>query len=378
MSQSALPTDFAPAERACEDKVRLQSAMLGDSDVLAELLDASPEVFLILNKRRQIVFGNQALLDFLGEPSLNCVLGRRPGEALGCIHSARTEGGCGTTIFCRTCGAVKAILSGIRGLRDTQECRVTRTGVREPLDLRVWATPFVLDKERFTIFVVADIGHEKRRRALERVFFHDILNTASGLTSLGELVNEAKPEEAREYGRMMADIGEILVQEINAQRDLASAEHNELEVHTERVESLAFLHELLRVYAGNRVSEGRHIGIDPSAEEVTFSSDRTLLRRVVGNMLKNAFEAVRSGETVALNCRRDGDGVEFSVHNPGHMAPDAQLQVFQRSFSTKGPGRGLGTYSMKLLSERYLGGTVSFTSTAEEGTTFRARFPLSL
>jgi len=42
------------------------------------------------------------------------------------------------------------------------------------------------------------------------------------------------------------------------------------------------------------------------------------------------------------------------------------MQVFNRSFSIKGGDRGLGTYSIKLLSERYLNGEVGFTS--EEGT----------
>jgi sensor histidine kinase regulating citrate/malate metabolism len=52
--------------------------------------------------------------------------------------------------------------------------------------------------------------------------------------------------------------------------------------------------------------------------------------------------------------------------------------MFQRSFSTKGSDRGLGTYSMKLLGERYLHGEVEFTTSQEEGTTFRLILPLEL
>jgi len=52
-----------------------------------------------------------------------------------------------------------------------------------------------------------------------------------------------------------------------------------------------------------------------------------------------------------------------------------QLQIFRRSFSTKGIDRGMGTYSMKLLTE-YLQGEVSFTSSEENGTLFVARYPL--
>jgi signal transduction histidine kinase len=50
--------------------------------------------------------------------------------------------------------------------------------------------------------------------------------------------------------------------------------------------------------------------------------------------------------------------------------------VFQRSFSTKGTGRGLGTYSIKLLTERYLGGRVWFESAEGHGTTFHAEFDI--
>jgi signal transduction histidine kinase len=58
------------------------------------------------------------------------------------------------------------------------------------------------------------------------------------------------------------------------------------------------------------------------------------------------------------------------------MAEEVQLQIFQRSFSTKASsGRGIGTHSMKLLGERYLGGRVEFTSRDGEGTTFRITLP---
>ncbi len=108
-----------------------------------------------------------------------------------------------------------------------------------------------------------------------------------------------------------------------------------------------------------------------------MTSDRTLLARVLCNLIKNALEACRAGQTVTVGCARPGDAIEFWVHNPGVMPREVQLQVFQRSFSTKGAGRGLGTYSIKLLTERYLHGRVSFTSTADQGTTFKVHYPLA-
>lgn len=57
------------------------------------------------------------------------------------------------------------------------------------------------------------------------------------------------------------------------------------------------------------------------------------------------------------------------------MLHEVQAQVFQRSFSTKGNDRGLGTYSMKLFGENYLKGKVYFQSDADKGTTFFLALP---
>ena len=126
------------------------------------------------------------------------------------------------------------------------------------------------------------------------------------------------------------------------------------------------------------MADGRHLRLDPDAHEVTFTNDKVLLGRVLGNLLKNGLEASVPGQTVTTGCRTTADEIEFWVHNPACMPRNVQLQIFQRSFSTKGAGRGLGTYSIKLLTEKYLQGAASFVSLPDEGTTFFVRYPLHL
>jgi signal transduction histidine kinase len=100
-----------------------------------------------------------------------------------------------------------------------------------------------------------------------------------------------------------------------------------------------------------------------------------LVARILGNLVKNALEASPAGAEVTVRGEARGGHPEFTVHNPGAMPAEVQHQLFQRSFSTKGRDRGLGTYSVKLLAERYLGGRVSFESTPDRGTTFRVELP---
>jgi sensor histidine kinase regulating citrate/malate metabolism len=87
------------------------------------------------------------------------------------------------------------------------------------------------------------------------------------------------------------------------------------------------------------------------------------------------LEATKAGGTVSLGAEVNAADCTFWCQNDGAIPREVALQIFQRSFSTKGRGRGIGTYSIKLLGERYLGGQVSFTSMPETGTRFQIRLP---
>ena len=374
-----LPTQFAPAERASPQALQRQAGLVAQSSFFREYLDALPDILMVLNRERQVVFSNQRLLDYLGLKEASLAIGLRPGEALACVHAADGYGGCGATEFCSTCGAMRAILASQENRADVQECRITQTG-GEALDLRVWAKPVTLDGELFTIFTVLDIRDEKRRRALERIFFHDLLNTAANLQGYSELLKEAEAaEEQTLFSETVHELSVELIEEIQAQRDLLAAENHELAIRPETIDAVELLQGLARHFGSRPLTlEGDTANVVVEAQAASLVSDRVLLRRVLGNMLKNALEASAPGATVTLASRVEDGRVVFSVHNPGCMPAAVRLQVFQRSYSTKGVGRGLGTYSMKLLSERYLKGTVTFSSSAEAGTTFEASFPLNL
>lgn len=376
-------TQFAPAERAPSEVVHRQHNYFRHNQMMNAISDAVPNGLTILNQQRQIVYANRTMLNMLHEPPRQSPIGLRPGEALNCAHAYETGGGCGTTEFCATCGAVRSILQAQQGHRDEQECRIlyNRNGAVDALDLRVWSTPFDYDGERFTLFAVTDISDEKRRQILERLFFHDIANTAGAIQGLVQLIDMHKNlVELTEMGigDLLAQASHQLVDEIVAQRELIAAENGELEPHYTLVSALDILEECISLYRKHGVAEDRSLQIAPQATAVMLETDPALLRRVLGNLLKNALEASAMGDTVTAGCDQIGQFVRFWVHNPTFMPRQVQLQIFQRSFSTKGNGRGLGTYSIKLLSERYLNGQVSFTSSRDKGTVFVAIYPLQV
>jgi len=142
-----METRFAPAERAPDERILDLHRRLSDIPLLGEILGSVPDVLVFLNEHRQIVFANHAAFRFLGmEPTLD-LLGNRPGEAFHCVHAQETAGGCGTTEFCQTCGAVQAILAAQRGNADVKECRIVIQDSCDALDLKISTVPFEHDGE---------------------------------------------------------------------------------------------------------------------------------------------------------------------------------------------------------------------------------------
>ena len=368
-------TRFAPAEKADPESVRRQARTVIDTTLLRELFDAVSEEILILNRERQIVFVNSGFSDALGMKDPAPLMGLRPGEALHCVHAVEEHAGCGTSEFCEACGAVNAILQSQKGETAVRECRIRQEPRGEALDLRIRASPLNLHGEPLTVVAIQDISHEKRRRALEQIFFHDVLNTVQSIGLNTDLMEVSSPEETDRL-RAIVNLGlKRLITEIQAQRALMSAEAGELRLSVSRLDAPALLKETAEAYGQAEIARGRRIRTALPAEGLFFYSDKAIVLRILENLTKNALEAAPPGGTVTLGCALEKGGVGFWVHNSGAIPRDVRLQIFQRSFSTKGPGRGLGTYGVKFLTEKFLGGKAAFSSSKADGTTFTVWLP---
>jgi len=370
------PSAFAPAARKEEPQIHAESEALKSDLKRCSILNMLPELIVILNAERQIIFANQAVIRFLHQEDDAAILGRRPGEVLDCVHAHNDSGGCGTSEYCRFCGAVNAILHTQQFHGNAcEECRII-TSADKGFNLRIWTSVFVKGGSEYTLAVLRDIGDEVYRNSLERMFFHDLTNIASGMYGLLALIGD-DPDAFRDNRRLLLDLTEELLEEINSQRDILAAERGTIGVAPCLVGTFEVMHFVVEMFAHHQDTVGKRIVLDENSEEIELTTDPRLLKRVLVNMTKNALEASAPGESVRLKASGAGDKVVFEVYNAGVIDSDVQMQIFKRAFSTKGCGRGLGTYSMKLLGEKYLGGRVYFSSSAGQGTSFFLELPRS-
>ncbi|MFO7937752.1 MAG: PAS domain-containing sensor histidine kinase [Kiritimatiellia bacterium] len=372
-------TEFAPAKRLCPHEIMRQVKLIARTPLVCKHLDIIPDIVLILNEHRQIVFANSVAKQFMHSSEENRIYGLRPGEFFRCIHAKDSDHGCGTTAYCRNCGAVKAILAGISDEKSVEECHITPADKNTALDYRVTAAPYFFADERFVFFVMKDISHEKRREVLERIFFHDVNNTLNALFSSVQLMQKHAPDSENRLNKGIFASVHMLINEIGAQQSLLYAEDGNLMLNPKTMSSLNFLDEVLSLYSHYDCAQDRTIMMASSSEDIKFTSDKNQLSRVLGNMLKNALEAADKHETITIGCGLTrNETLRFWVHNYQYIDDSVRSRIFKRSFSTKGCGRGVGTYSMKLLGENYLKGSVSFTSAPDDGTVFSIEIPLTL
>jgi hypothetical protein len=367
-------THFAPAIRSSKEQIFREFDLIGSQKFFTEMFGALTGIGAVLDENRQIVYANNDFLSLLGIDTLEPILGKRPGEVISCVHAMEEPKGCGTSLACAYCGAVNAILESHKsGKKVMKETRITRDfgGKTQSWDLNIISTPIQLSGSSFYILVLQDISHEKRRSALERIFFHDLLNTASGLNGLLTILKEgADAEEARELINLSEEASRDILDEIIMHRQIRAAEIGDLQIKIEKVNSLGMISSAVGKIGSHEVGKNKSVVISDKATSIDFETDKNLFQRVIINLLKNALEATASKNSVSTGVESKGDKIRFWVKNESVISKDVQMQLFQRSFSTKGTGRGIGTYSIKLLTENYLKGKVSFVSNEKEGTIF--------
>jgi K+-sensing histidine kinase KdpD len=373
-----METYHASPDRSATEDILQSNNFIQNQPNITGLLDALPNFVMILDQNRQVVYINKSLHTFL-KVTDGSYLGKRPGELINCRYSSEMKWGCGTSKNCRFCGAVNSILESQNSDKTvTKDCRIisSKGDVWTNYEFSVSSTDLKIEDKHFTLFNLIDISDKKRRLALERVFFHDLINSAGSLNGILDLLTQNELDN--KYKNLLSiatSVSHELVDEIISQRQILDAENNELKVNFQPCNSLKILNQITSRMSHHAISKDKVITLDKGSVDVDFICDPKILARILINMAKNALEAVMASEEVILKVERNGNKIIFSSTNPGYIPEDIQLQIFHRTFSTKGENRGLGTYSMKMHTEKYLNGKIYFNTSLEKGTTFYCELP---
>lgn len=368
-------TKFAPADRKSANEIEDSYKIIEEEKYFKELFNSISAIAVVLNEDRQIIYVNKDFLEMYGIDSIEIILGKRTGETVSCIHAEEEDGGCGTSESCRYCGAIQAILESQKTKKKVKkEARITSiiNNATVNFDLMITAAPLIYKNYYFTILTFQDISNEKRKINLEKIFFHDIINSASSVNGVLKLL---KKMPDKNEGATLIDLSERassdMIDDINSFRQLTMAEHGDLHVYFSEINSIEIIKEsITRI---NYIAEANNkiVSMDEKSININIITDKSLLSRILINMLKNALEATVEGDFIKTGAMKIDDAhTRFWVKNNSIIEKEVQFQIFQRSYSTKAVNRGLGTYSIKLLGEKYLKGKTGFESNEKARTVF--------
>jgi signal transduction histidine kinase len=378
-----ITTFFDSPERLPNEDILKEILCFKQNSLLHQMLEGFQELAVVINKNRQIVAFNSKALQAFGTEDYFSIIGKRVGEAINCIHSQDTDSGCGTSYFCRDCGAARAMKKTIeKEIIAEEECRisVSAEGAIVSLDFHVHTQALQLEENTYTLFTVRDISSNKRRETLERIFFHDVLNTVQAIKGLTEILPDLIDEKDKsEITCAIISSAKHLMHEIKSQSALTSAENGQLEADYIDTSVKRILEGVADLYENNPIYNDKKLSFSYKDSSIELTTDISLSIRSIGNLIKNALEASSKNEEVKVYFELFENEVAFRIYNYKVIPENVQRQLFQRSFSTKqSKGHGIGLYSVKLLVHQYLKGRVDFVSNETDRTVFSIYLPRNL
>ncbi|MEO0248656.1 MAG: HAMP domain-containing sensor histidine kinase [candidate division WOR-3 bacterium] len=226
---------------------------------------------------------------------------------------------------------------------------------------RDWRRRDELGRERY----LAGIG----RAAAEII--HDLKSPLVAIAGFAMRIKEGKGD-ATQAAQMIVETAQGM--EKTAVGLLGFARPVELELKEEAVADI-----LRRVYDVCQ-EKARHaevtLNIDMPGEQVMVSLDGLQMQRALTNLVDNAIDASRKGQSVNVRILVEGEHIAIRVRDHGSgMDADTLHNLFVPFYSTKSKGTGLGLATAKKIIDQHQG-TIHVESRPGTGTEITVRLPL--
>jgi signal transduction histidine kinase len=221
---------------------------------------------------------------------------------------------------------------------------------------------------------------ERLRQELASLVVHDLKSPLSAVKANLEFLRQ-------ELSQNDADVLEAAVDALSASQridallksllETSKLEQGRLPVSRSLVRLSTLVDDVCREHAQQAKTRGIELQ-NRIAPERTLMVDAPLLRRVVDNIVDNAFRYTPEGGRIVFLWSDLGDAVELRIGNSGPpIPPEAREQIFEKFGQAERSGRsnfGLGLYFCKLVVEAHQGHTW-VESNEELPTIFAMRFP---
>jgi two-component system sensor histidine kinase BaeS len=282
---------------------------------------------------------------------------------------------------------ITVLIAAIGGIRLVQPLRaLTRasrqmTGGDESVRVKVRGNDEIGQlSQAFNELADSRAKTESLRRAMVSDIAHELRTPLSNIRGWLEAVEDGVTKPDAAFIASLSEEAALLQHIIDDLRDLATADAGNLRIHPERVYLGLLLDQVTSTYR----AQAEHAEVSLTSAtigDIELDADPVRLRQAISNLVTNALRFTPAGGSVRVVGRREGGEVVVEVIDTGAgIAAEDLPKVFDRFWRAEQSrnrhtgGSGLGLAIVRSLIEAH-GGSVSATSTLDQGSTFTLRVP---
>jgi len=227
---------------------------------------------------------------------------------------------------------------------------------------------------------LAKSERESAWREMAKQVAHEIKNPLTPLKLGVQLLEKSWKEKDPNFESKFERFNKSFIEQIDSLSTIASEFSNFAKMPDTKLEKLSLLPIINQ--ARNVFTNSEHVEIyilNHARGDINIQGDKDQLLRTFNNLLKNAIEATKDNQKslIKITINSDQKQVYIEVEDNGKgIEQPLHTKIFVPNFTTKSSGTGLGLAFVKQAVEN-AGGSVSFKSVMNVGTTFYLTCPLS-
>ncbi|MBI4961175.1 MAG: HAMP domain-containing histidine kinase [Desulfovibrio sp.] len=218
---------------------------------------------------------------------------------------------------------------------------------------------------------------EELREDVELITRHDLKSPLSAILTLPQFLLEADnlTDRQKEMVRLMLVAGRRMQSMITLSLSLYRMERGTYELAADSLDLAALVRSIWE--EGGGPYRSARMGLDLQTPEPQFFvlGEELLCYTMLANLINNALEASKPGETVAVRLFREEGWAVVEVANSRDVPEEIRERFFEK-YATWGKqsGTGLGTYTARMIAEVH-GGSIELHTGMGQGTIVRVRLP---
>ncbi len=233
----------------------------------------------------------------------------------------------------------------------------------------------------------ASLAKERELNELKSRFVslasHEFRTPLSTIMSSASLIGrytqtEQQAQRSKHINRIKSSVNN-LTGILNDFLSLSKIEEGKVQISNTAV-SLTDLSNLVIDEVKGLLKEGQYFDLQLPTSDLVIQTDQRILKNILFNITSNAIKYSPAHKSILFSVGQNGNEVIFTIKDQGIGIPmEEQKYLFERFFRASNvetiQGTGLGLSIVKRYIEM-LNGAITFSSSADDGTTFQVSLPV--